>query len=55
MKKYASDFVRMIEDQKKNYSAPDYLDLLNELNTELQERIDLKQKELGKSNEQEID
>jgi hypothetical protein len=39
MKKYASDFVRMIEDQKKNYSAPDYLDLLNELETELSHLI----------------
>lgn len=45
MKKYASDFVRMIEDQKKNYSAPDYLDMLKELKGELEIRIEAEEEE----------
>lgn len=46
MKKYASDFIRMIEDEKKKYSAPDYLDMLNELETELSLLITEKMEQL---------
>jgi hypothetical protein len=37
MKKYASDFVKQIEDQKKNYSKQDYLDMLDELEASISE------------------
>jgi hypothetical protein len=38
MKKYADDFVRQIDDQQKNYSKPDYIDML----TELKELVEIK-------------
>ena len=46
MKKYASDFVRQIEDQKKNYSASEYVDLLKELKDELVIKIEVEEEEL---------
>jgi hypothetical protein len=44
MKKYAEDFVRQIEDQKKNYSSLDYLDMM----LELAEKLEAKKAELEK-------
>lgn len=38
-KKYASDFIKMIEDEKMKYSRADYLDMLKELAEELEIRI----------------
>lgn len=46
LKKYATDFVRQIEDQKKNYSASEYVDLLKELKDELVMMIETEEEEL---------
>jgi len=39
MKKYATDFTRMLDDQRKNHSEEDFLDLLEELKAELEMQI----------------
>lgn len=44
-KKYASDFLKMIDEERKKYSEDDYLDLLKELRDELETRIYQKQME----------
>ena len=39
MKKYATNFARMIEDQRKNHSEDDFLDLLEEIKEDLEIKI----------------
>jgi hypothetical protein len=52
MKKYASDFVRQIEDQKKNHSADDYVDMMKELKEALDNKISAEE---AKLNEEPLD
>ncbi len=46
MKKYSTDFVKQLEDQKKNYSPDDYQDMLCELQEALNGMIKKNDEEL---------